>query len=120
MSNKDIVLGFIGLVDKGEVEQAFEKYVSLNFIHHNASLAAGRESMMQTMKLVRAEVFDIKNIVCDDKENKVVIHAFVKINSDFNDMLLVQIYKLENSKIVEMWDIGQELPKEILNADGAF
>jgi predicted SnoaL-like aldol condensation-catalyzing enzyme len=124
MKNKDIAVNFLKLVASGKVDEGFEKYVDKKFVHHNVWTPDGRESLKQGMKDngIKApnKKFIIKKVI-EDKDT-VATHSYIKFKMEGKDMELavVHIVKIRNGKIVEMWDVGQEIPKNSPNKKGVF
>ena len=52
-------------------------------------------------------------------ENLVFLHIKSK-NSEGKDMALVDIFRLKNGKIVEHWDVMQDVPVTAANAHPMF
>lgn len=120
MNLKEIAENFLILVTKGKIDEAYEKFVDLNGKHHNIYFPAGFSSLKDAMKENHKEFpnkkFEIKNIIAE--ENMAAVHSSISFGE--MNISVVHIFKIENGKIIEMWDIGQELPQEIPNKDRAF
>ena len=48
----------------------------------------------------------------------VAVHSHVKQHPDNNGFVIVHIFKFRNDKILELWDLGQEIPDKIINELG--
>jgi predicted SnoaL-like aldol condensation-catalyzing enzyme len=42
------------------------------------------------------------------------------LKQDDPGMTVVHIFRFQNGKIIEMWDVGQEIPHDSPNVDGAI
>lgn len=120
MSTKDIVVKFLQMVVAGKIDEAYEKFVDMNGKHHNIYFPAGFPSLKDAMKENHIQFpnkkFEIKNTIAEG--NLVASHSSINIGE--NKIAVVHLFRFENEKIIEMWDVGQEIPKEIPNKDGAF
>lgn len=113
---------FLRLVATGQVKLAFERYVSEDFIHHNPFFAGDRASLRQAMeddaKANPKKLFQILRTIEDDK--LVAVHSTVQQDPDAEVFVLVHIFRFEEDKIVEAWDVGQIVPADIPNKHGMF
>jgi len=50
MNNKQTAIQFLHAAASGRVDEAYEKYVSLDFSHHNPYFKGDRESLRLAMK----------------------------------------------------------------------
>ena len=50
----------------------------------------------------------------------VAVHSHVRQTPDDLGAAVVHIFRFENDLIVELWDLGQPIPKESLNQYGMF
>jgi len=120
MNLKDIAVKFLRLVVEGKIDEAYEKYVDMNGKHHNIYFSAGfsnlKDAMKENHKQFPNKVFEIKKAIAE--ENMVATHALITLGE--KRLAVVHFLRFENGKIVEMWDVGQEIPKELPNKDGAF
>ncbi|MBI2106284.1 nuclear transport factor 2 family protein [Candidatus Woesearchaeota archaeon] len=120
--NKKIALDFLNMVVSGKIDEAYEKYVYMNGKHHNIYFAAGfsalKEAMKENHEKFPNKYLAVKNVLED--ENMVAVHSSLKFDSNSPEMIVVHLFRMEEDKIIEMWDCGQEIPKYSLNIDGAF
>ncbi len=122
MTLKTISQNFLTLVANGKVDEAYRKYISPKFIHHNAYFKGDLESLKKAMKenatLNPQKKITILRVIED--ENMVATHSHIKQNPTDLGAVVVHIFRFENEKIVELWDIGTGVPKEIINDYGIF
>ena len=65
------------------------------------------------------KVLQIKHAVSEG--NLVMVHSRLQLKADLPEMAVVHIFRFQDDgKIVEMWDVGQQEPEEILNENGMF
>lgn len=120
MNLKDIAVKFLQMVTAGKIDEAYEKYVDMNGRHHNFYFAAGfsalKDAMKENHKQFPDKVLKIKNVIAEG--NLVAAHS--KIILGEKEISVIHLFRFENEKIIEMWDVGQEIPKELPNKEGAF
>ncbi|HEX9253778.1 MAG TPA: ester cyclase [Ignavibacteriaceae bacterium] len=120
MNIKDIAANFLQLVVAGNIDEAYEKFVDMNGKHHNIYFPSGLSSLQDAMKENHKQFpnkkFKIKNIIAEG--NMVAVHSSISLGE--MQLSVVHIFRFENGRIIEMWDIGQEIPEKIPNKDGAF
>jgi predicted SnoaL-like aldol condensation-catalyzing enzyme len=122
ISYKEIASDFLNLAAKGESRKAFNLYVHKNFKHHNAYFKGDAETIMVAMeesaKANPNKTFEIKRVLNDG--NFIAAHSFIKQSPNELGWAVVHIFRFEEDKIIEMWDLGQALPEEIINENGMF
>ena len=121
-SNAGIATRFLTLAASGRVREAYERYVAETFRHHNAYFPEDRESLLVAMEQsARSEpnkTCDVKQVIAGD--DRVVVLSHVRRADANTEYAVVHIFRFEDSRIVEMWDIAQEVPKDSPNALGMF
>jgi predicted SnoaL-like aldol condensation-catalyzing enzyme len=122
MSKKDIAESFLKLASSGKVREAYDKYVSPNFRHHNAYFKGDRESLLMAMEenaVTNPNKFLVVQHVFEDGDF-VAVHSRVQLEKDGSDIAVVHILRFEGDRIVELWDVGQPVPKDSPNENGVF
>jgi predicted SnoaL-like aldol condensation-catalyzing enzyme len=112
--NRNIIKDFVNIVTKEkDVDAAAAKYISPNYIEHNPDGASGIEGFKGLWKLLTAPeaVTETKRIAADG--NLVFTHG--KGFWDGKNYAFADIYRLEDGKIVEHWDVLQEIPTSSSN-----
>jgi predicted SnoaL-like aldol condensation-catalyzing enzyme len=119
---KQIAIDFLILSSKGKSREAFSKYVSKNFKHHNIYFKGDGESLMIAMednaKKNPSKICDIKRSLQDG--NLVATHSHVRQKPEDPGAAVVHIFRFENDKIAELWDLEQPVPLETVNEIGIF
>jgi predicted SnoaL-like aldol condensation-catalyzing enzyme len=120
--NAEIATEFLTMAASGKVREAYERHVAASFTHHNAYFAADRESLMvameQSAETEPSKAFTVKQII--DAGDRVVVYSHLRRAQPHTEYAVVHILRFDSSKIVEMWDIGQEIPMDSPNALGMF
>jgi predicted SnoaL-like aldol condensation-catalyzing enzyme len=119
---KEAAVAFLHLVSRGEIADAYNRFVASYMKHHNMFTRAGvselKKGMEENHTTFPEKQLEVQHVI--EENDLVVVHSKMKLSKDMEEMALVQIFRFQNDKIVEMWDIGQGAPKEIINTDGMF
>ena len=113
---------FLTLCASGDVREAYSRHVAADFRHHNPYFKSDRTSLLEAMEQSAAgepnKSFDVKHAIASNDAVAVCSHL-QRAQTDV-DYAVVHILRFENGKIVEMWDIGQEVPDDSPNELGMF
>jgi predicted SnoaL-like aldol condensation-catalyzing enzyme len=122
MSNKESAQEFLRLASKGNSREAFRRFVGEGFIHHNPWFAGDADSLMIAMEEAGKQrpdkVMEIQRVLEDG--NLVAVHSRVRQTPEDLGGAVVHIFRFAGEKIVELWDVGQGVPDEVLNEHGMF
>lgn len=120
MAIKDVARKFIETCAMKDPKEAFAQYTNTNFKHHNQYFPGDATTLMNAMieadKAHPNKQFNIKQIFETDDRVAVYSHV-VKENMD---IAVVHMFRFENGKISEMWDVGQVIDKNSPNKNGMF
>ena len=121
-SHADIATSFLRMCARGEVRDAYDRYVSQDFVHHNAWFAGDRESLLRAMEESAAKEpnksFEVRQVI--DGGDKVAVLSHLKRVDAGLEYAVVHIARIVDGKIAELWDLGQEIPKDSPNELGMF
>ena len=117
--NKKTVVEFYELAFNGkQPEQAVERYVGKEYIQHNPQAPDGPEAFIGFVKAFPEASVDIRRVVAE--EDIVVTHSLLKFTPDDAGTVAVDLFRLEEGKVVEHWDVLQPFPEESANAHPMF
>lgn len=106
MNNKELVLTAITDVFVNRDIDAFDKYFGDHYIQHNPAIPNGTDVLKQFVPTL-PENFKYEPGIITENDNIVMIHGRYE-NWNGKDMIAVDIFKVENGKIIEHWDVMQE------------
>lgn len=120
--HKDAAVTFLKLASSGKVHEAYSTFVGKGFRHHNPFFEGSAESLQTGMEENARQnpdkALDVKRVIEEDEF--VVVHAHVRHKPDDPGFALVHIFRFENGRIVELWDLGQPVPEKSPNQYGMF
>ena len=64
------------------------------------------------------KLFEVKRTI-EEGEN-VVVHSHVRQHPDDIGVIVIHIFRFQNGKIKELWDVGQPIPENSPNENGMF
>ena len=121
MSRKDQALAFLQRAAFGSVDEAFAM-VAPGFRHHNPYFAAGAEALKAAMgeNAIKHpdKTLEVQRALEDG--DYVMVHSRIRMQREQQGVAVVHIFRFEDGKIAELWDIGQEVPADSPNGDGMF
>ena len=122
ITKKERAISFLQLAASGKASEAYRKYVHPQFFHHNPYFKGDRESLLIGMAENALQfpdkVFEVIRALEDG--DLVAVHGKVKLAADMPEIALMHIFRFDGDHIIEEWEVGQEVPKESLNANGVF
>jgi predicted SnoaL-like aldol condensation-catalyzing enzyme len=104
------------------VREAYRIYIGPGFRHHNPYFRGDAQSLMIAMeenaKLNPNKVLEVQRAV---QEGELVsVHSSVKQEPNDPGGAVVHIFRFQENRIVELWDVGQAVPENSPNEYGMF
>ena len=120
--NKKIVAAFYdAAVNQKDFEKA-SQYLGARYTQHNPLAADGREGFKGFTTFLKDKCpnnrSEIKRIFADG--DYVIVHVHAVREPGTRGNAIVDIFKLENGKVVEHWDVIQPIPEKAANDNGMF
>ena len=121
-ANRATVLAFYekGLNQK-DAEAALQ-YVGNRYVQHNPGAADGPDGFRRFIAFLKEKApqshSEIKRSFVDG--DMVILHVHAVREPGSRGNAIVDMFKLENGKIVEHWDVVQPIPETVANGNGMF
>jgi predicted SnoaL-like aldol condensation-catalyzing enzyme len=120
-ANKKLVLAFYetAFLQKNP-EQAARAYAGETYIQHNPRVGDGTAGFVAFVRGLLTSFPDmkltIKRVIAEG--DLVATHAHLIKDPKEPGLALVDIFRVENGKVVEHWDVVEPVPVESLNSNG--
>lgn len=121
-ANKKAVLAFY---EEGINKKDFEavaKYFGPKYIQHSPTEPDGIDGFRTFVGFLKEKFptlkSDIKGVFAED--DMVILHIHAVREPGARGAALIDIFRLENAKIVEHWGVRQDIPDKAANANGVF
>ena len=121
-ANKKIVVDFY---EKGLNQKDFDaaaKYFGTRYIQHNPSAPDGIEGFKRLVAFLKEKFpnshSEIKRVIAEG--DFVVLHVHSVREPGQRGRAIVDMFRLENGKIVEHWDVVQDIPEKPANDNTMF
>ncbi len=121
-ANKKTVLEFYeAAINQKDFDKA-APYIGSRYTQHNPNAADGPEGLKRFLAFLREKFpqahSEIKQVFADG--DYVILHVHAVREPGTRGNAIVDIFKLENGKIVEHWDVIQPIPEQSANSNGMF
>ena len=122
-SAKRIVLDFFDLAFvQRRAAEAAERYLGAEYKQHNPLAPDGPEAFVGFIGVFQEQApemsFDIKRVIAE--QDLVVLHDHLKLSPDDLGQAVVDIFRVEEGRVVEHWDVLQPVPAESANSNTMF
>lgn len=122
MSLKERAVSFLKLAATGRVDEAYDQHVGAGFLHHNpyfrGDAAALRAAMAENAARNPRKTLEVKRALEDG--DLVAVHSHVRQKPEDPGAAVVHLFRFENGRIAELWDVGQPVMDEGPNEHGMF
>ena len=120
--NKKTIAAFYDAALNQKDFDAASKYLGNRYTQHNPTAADGPEGLKAFLAFLRDKFpnnrSEIKRIFADG--DYVIVHVHAVREPGTRGNAIVDIFKLENGKVVEHWDVVQPIPEKPANNNGMF
>jgi predicted SnoaL-like aldol condensation-catalyzing enzyme len=121
-NKRTVVAFFARAFNDHEPDDAVAKYVGSQYIQHNPDTPDGAAAFIESTKKLIAQnpnlSVEIKRVIAEG--DLVVTHDLVRRSPGDRGFAGIDIFRLENGKIVEHWDARQPVPEKAANENTMF
>lgn len=121
-ANRKVVLEFYDLGLNQKNADAAIKLMGNRYVQHNPNAADGPEGFRGFINFLKDKFpqskSEIKRSFVDG--DYVILHVHAVRTPGERGNAIIDIFKLENGKIVEHWDVVQPIPEKPANNNGMF
>lgn len=119
-ANKKMVTEFYQALFGDKDISVVDEYIAKDYIQHNPLVADGRDALKETLEIWFTDapktVVDFQKVIADG--DIVILHIRTKFG--IKTFSLIDIFRIENGKIAEHWDVMQQVPSEAANEHPMF
>jgi predicted SnoaL-like aldol condensation-catalyzing enzyme len=120
--NKSVVVDYYQTAFAGDPEKAVADHFGDRYIQHNPDAADGPEAFIGFVHWLRGEYPDleliIKRVIAEG--DMVATHSHLILRPGDPGRALADYFRLENGKVIEHWDVIQDVPSTAANPNGMF
>ena len=120
--NKKAVVEFYDKAINQKDFEAASKYLGSHYTQHNPNAADGPEGLKAFLQFLKekfpASRSEIKRVLADG--DYVILHVHAVREPGTRGNAIIDMFKLENGRIVEHWDVVQPIPEKAANTNGMF
>ena len=121
-ANKKIVLDFYEQAINKKDFEAAARHFGNRYVQHNPGAADGPEGLKAFLGFLREKFpnykSEIKRVFADG--DYVILHVHNIREPGTRGRAIMDIFKLEDGKIVEHWDVAQDIPEKMPHNNGMF
>ena len=121
-ANKKAVLEFYDKALNQKDWEAASKYLGPKYIQHNPGVPDGHEGLKGLLAFLKEKFPAIRSEIkrAFAEGDYVILHVHSVREPGQRGRAIVDIFRLENGKIVEHWDVAQDVPEKAANSNGMF
>lgn len=120
--NKETVIAFYNAAINDKDFAAASKYLGDQYIQHNPLAADGPEGLKAFLEFAKENLSEykteFKRVLADG--DFVIVHAHARRTPDDRGTAVMDIFRLDNGKVVEHWDVAQPIPETAMNDNTMF
>jgi predicted SnoaL-like aldol condensation-catalyzing enzyme len=119
--NKEVAVAFYEAAINKKDYDAAVKYLGSEYKQHNPTAADGKEGLRSFIDFLKARFptqrGEIKRVIAEG--DLVVLHVH-STRGEGPGRAIVDIFRVRDGKVVEHWDVIQDIPEKASNSNGMF
>ena len=120
--NKQLVLAFYDAAINRKDFAAAVTYLGPQYRQHNPTAADGAEGLKSFIEFLKSRFpnqhGEVTHVIAEG--DLVVLHVHSTRGDDTPGRAIVDIFRVAAGKVVEHWDVIQDIPRESANSNGMF
>ncbi|MEO8306904.1 MAG: ester cyclase [Pseudomonadota bacterium] len=121
-ANKKVAQEFYDAAINRKDFDAAAKYLGNQYKQHNPTAADGAAGLKSFIEFLKTRFpnqrGDVKQVLAEG--DLVMLHVLSTRGDNTPDRAIVDIFRIEKGKIVEHWDVIQDIPEKSANTNGMF
>ena len=121
-ANKKVAVAFYEAAINKKDYAAAASYLGAQYRQHNPTAADGAEGLKAFIDFLKSKYpnqrGEIKRVIAEG--DLVVLHVHSTRGDGTPGRAIVDIFKVVNGKVVEHWDVIQDIPEKASNTNGMF
>ncbi len=120
--NEKVVRDFYeAAINQKDFESA-SKFLGPKYTQHNPTAGDGAEGLRNFIQTLRDKLpnYHSRIVRAFNDGDYVILHVHNQREPNTRGFAIVDIFRLQNGKIVEHWDVRQEIPETAANTNGMF
>jgi predicted SnoaL-like aldol condensation-catalyzing enzyme len=122
MNIRNAAVEFLQLSSSGRVREAYDRFATPDFKHHNpyfpGDAASLREAMEKDAVVHPNKALTVQRAIAEG--DLVAVHSWVRMHGDDAGYALVHIFRFDGDRVAELWDIAAPVPPNSPNENGMF
>jgi predicted SnoaL-like aldol condensation-catalyzing enzyme len=120
--NRRVAVDFIEQAASGHAGEVMSRYAAPDFVHHNpyfpSDAASLAEAMDENARANPDKQFEVLRTVAEGP--LVALQSRVRHKPGDEPVAVVHMFRIEDGRIKELWDVGQEAVPDSPNEAGLF
>ena len=121
-ANKKVAVGFYQAAINDKDFAAASRFLGPGYKQHNPTAQDGADGLKAFIDFLKskfpAQKGDIRQVIAEN--DKVVLHVHSTRGDGTPGRAIVDIFRIANGKVVEHWDVIQDIPEKSANTNGMF
>jgi predicted SnoaL-like aldol condensation-catalyzing enzyme len=121
-ANKKLVVAFYDASINNKDFAAASRYLGSQYKQHNPTARDGAEGLKAFIEFLKAKFpnqhGEIKQVIAEG--DLVVLHVHSTRGDGTPGRAIVDIFRVAGGKVVEHWDVIQDIPEKAANSNGMF
>jgi predicted SnoaL-like aldol condensation-catalyzing enzyme len=121
-ANRTIAVDFLTNASAGHAAEAMARHAAPDFVHHNPFFASDADTLASAMdenaRQYPDKRLDILRTVAEG--DLVAIHSRVARDPGQPPVAAVHVFRIDDGRIRELWDVAQPTPEDSPNRAGMF
>jgi predicted SnoaL-like aldol condensation-catalyzing enzyme len=120
-TNKRTVVEFFDLAfNQKRIAEAMERCIGPTYTQHNPEIADGREGLATFVHELTAQFpefsVSVERVIAEG--DLVAAHVYATRSPGDRGVVSMDMFRLEDGRLVEHWDVVQEIPDAAANSNG--
>ena len=121
-ANKQVAIAFYDAAINKKDFEAASKYLGAQYKQHNPTAQDGAEGLKGFIDFLKSrfpnQKGEIKRVIAEG--DLVALHIHSTRGDNTPGRAIVDIFRVQNGKVVEHWDVIQDIPEKPANNNGMF